>query len=291
MVEGTGLENRQTERFREFESRPLRSSYKMSRERSRENRRLASVGSLQAMDLKEFKKIYVQQELGITPDCGSILTVIDFGNVNYWFDTDRQTHDNVALKDDSKLVIDLEKLKDFLGLFSEKIQFYYGYDPKNQGSLSFIQRSQDIFGKHRVHTKPIQKTKHHLFGQAEIESTTRAIFRDGDGDYVIIPKCNFDVEVSVDTIKTIEHFDTVCLLSGDADFVHLLRFLKQKGKRIILIKSGHITHQLKASADIVINAQAIKKYISSVKQKPGTRPGLADRNPESTGRTIRKDRA
>jgi uncharacterized LabA/DUF88 family protein len=89
----------------------------------------------------------------------------------------------------------------------------------------------------------------------------------------------------VDAIKTIEHYDTACLFSGDADFVHLLRFLKQKGKRVIIVKGGHVVHQLKDVSDLLINAQDIKKYITDIKQKPGIKPGLADRNPESTGRT------
>ena len=73
-----------------------------------------------------------------------------------------------------------------------------------------------------------------------------------------------------------------------ADFVYLLRYLKQKGKKVILIKAGHVVHQLKEVAHLVVNAQDIKKYIADVKQKPGARPGLADRDPESTGRTTVK---
>lgn len=47
---------------------------------------------------------------------------------------------------------------------------------------------------------------------------------------------------------------------------------------------------LSGDADLVINAQDIKKYIANIKQKPGSEPGLADRIPESTGRTISDDR-
>lgn len=38
------------------------------------------------MDLGEFKKQYVKNELQITEDYGRILSMIDFGNVNYWFE-------------------------------------------------------------------------------------------------------------------------------------------------------------------------------------------------------------
>ncbi len=219
------------------------------------------------MDLGEFKKKYVQEELGVTDNFGKILTFIDFGNVNYWFAKDRQTHEYVSLKDGEKFFIDLEKLKDFLCIFSNDIRFYYGYDSSNSKSTNFIQKSEDIFSKKRVFTKEMQKVRHHIESQNEKDSNTRKIHRDGDGEYIHLPKCNFDVEISVDAIKTMQYYDTICLLSGDADFVHLLRYLKQKGKKVILIKGGHIVHQLREISNLVINAQDIKKYISDIKEE------------------------
>ncbi|MDP1688570.1 MAG: NYN domain-containing protein [bacterium] len=237
------------------------------------------------MDLQEFKKQYVQTELGITADFGKIVSLIDFGNVNYWFEEDRQTHEYIALKDGEKLFVSIEKLEEFLSLFSSDVRFYYGKDSARQNSLWFIQKAQEIFGKHKVFTKSIQKIKHYLGTASEKETNTRILHHDGEGDFVYIPKCNFDVEISVDAIKILDYYDTVCLLSSDADFLYLLKFLKQKGKQVILIKGGHVIRQLKAVSNLVINAQDIKKHITGIKQKPGTRPGLADRNPESTGRT------
>lgn len=240
------------------------------------------------MDLQDFKKKYVQEELGIKDEFGKILSFIDFGNVNYWFDEDRQTHEHVALVDNEKLYIDLEKLQDFLVLFSSRVRFYYGNDPANGKSLWFIQKAQSIFGKHSVFTKSIQQVRHYLETETEQDTNTRALHHDAGGDYVLLPKCNFDVEISVDAMKTLDGYDTICLLSGDADFLYLLRYLRQKGKKVILIKAGHVVHQLKEVAHLVVNAQDIKKYIANIKQKPGARPGLADRNPESTGRTTVK---
>ena len=238
------------------------------------------------MDLQELKKQYVQQELSISKDFGRILSFVDFGNVNYWFEEDRQTHEYVALKDNEKLFIDIEKLSDFLGIFSKDVRFYYGHDTINKKSIWFIQKAESIFGKNRVFTKAVQKVRHYLDSQDDRKVNTRTLHHDIGGDFVFLPKCNFDVEISVDAIKIVEHYDTVCLLSSDADFVYLLRFLKQKGKNVILIKGGHVTHQLKDISDLIINAQDIKKRITGIKQKPGELPGFADRNPESTGRTI-----
>ncbi len=49
------------------------------------------------MNLQELKSQFVKEELGITEDFGTIMTFIDFGNVNYWFESDRQDASNVAL--------------------------------------------------------------------------------------------------------------------------------------------------------------------------------------------------
>ncbi len=222
------------------------------------------------MDLQEFKKQYIKQELGITEEYARIFSFIDFGNVNNWFEEDRQDADNNKLQSDEKLEINLEALNNFLYLFSGDVRFYYGHDRQNSGSLGFIRVARDIFGKHRVFTKQIQKVRHHLTDE-EVEINTREIYKDTDGPYVFIPKCNFDVEIAVDAVKLIEGYDTFCLLSSDADFVHLARFLKSKGKKVVLIKGGHIVHQWKTVADSIINVQKVKRYITRIKkQKPGS---------------------
>lgn len=240
------------------------------------------------MELQEFKKEYIKEELGITENFGKVISFVDFGNVNYWFEEDNQSYEHILLKDDEKLSIDILKLKEFLKIFSNDVRFYYGYDSLRKKSIYFIQKAEEVFGKNRVFSKQVQKIRHYLETDIERNLNTRTLQRDGVGDFVHIPKCNFDVEISVDAIKIIEHYDTVCLLSSDADFVHLLRFLKQRGKRVILIKGGHVVHNLKKVADIVISAQDIKKHITTIKQKPDIKSGLADRNPESTGRTTIK---
>lgn len=235
------------------------------------------------MDLQDLKKKFIKEELNIVDDFSEIIAFIDFGNVNYWFEEDRQTYDYMELANDEKFYIDIEKLKEFLDIFSKDTRFYYGHDPKNSGSLGFIRKARYTFGKNRVFTKAMQKIRHYLNSSEEVAQNTRELHRDCGGNFIHIPKCNFDVEISVDAIKIIDHYDTFCLLSSDADFVHLARFLKEKGKKIILIKGGFVVRQLKEIADLVINAQDIKKHIAIVKQKPGIKPGSADRKTQIHG--------
>ncbi len=229
------------------------------------------------MDLTELKKEYViGQELGIDAAYGRILAVIDFGNVDYWFEDDRQDADNQALAEEDKLTVDLRKLKEFASLFSNHVRFYYGHDPQN-GSLQFIAAARHIFGKNRVFTKPLQKIRHHLSPE-EIPANTRTTFTDAEGVYIHLPKCNFDVEIAVDTIRLKEEYDTLALFSGDADFVSLCRYLSKNGKKVILFKGGHITSDLRKATDKVVNAQSIKRHIVRLKKrKPGVEPGSANR--------------
>jgi len=128
-----------------------------------------------------------------------------------------------------------------------------------------------------VFTKPIQKIRHHLRAE-EIPTNTRTTFVDVDGIYIQLPKCNFDVEVTVDAIRLKENYDTLALFSSDADFVSLFRYLRKNGKKVLLFKGGHITSDLRNATDKVINAQNIKRHIVKLKKrKPGTRPGSANR--------------
>src|SRR5580692_2686521 len=99
------------------------------------------------MDILEFRKEYVRTELGIDASYGTILTLIDFGNVNYWFDEDRQDADNKALKDDERLRINLNGMATFTSLFSERTHFYYGHDSQSQESLRFIAAARHVFGR------------------------------------------------------------------------------------------------------------------------------------------------
>lgn len=220
------------------------------------------------MDLLELKKHFVKNDLGITEEYGKVFSFIDFGNVNNWFRDDRQKSDGSPLAHEEYFSVDLEGLRDFLCLFSEDTRFYYGHDPSNQGSMSFLYKTKSVFGKSRAFTKPIQWVRHHVTDE-EIETNTRSLFQDKDGVYVRLPKCNFDVEMAVDITKLIDKYDSICLLSSDADFAYLNTYIRSKGKKVILIKGGHITHQLKNSVDLRVNAQNIKKYITQIMQKPG----------------------
>jgi|SRR3989344_1081408 len=232
------------------------------------------------MDQTELKRQLIRSEAKVDETYGRVHSYIEFGNVTYWFAEDRQDADRNTLQDDKMLGIDIEKLKIFCDAIGEDARFYFGYDG---AETSFIVKSKHVFGKHRVITKKIRYVRHYLTdGEAAI--STREVVKDKKGAYVRIPKCNFDVEIAVDAMRNIDKYDTFCLFSSDADFVNLARYLKSRGKKFILVKGGFIDQSIREAADLIINAQDIKKYITYIKQKPGARPGFAELEPVSTGR-------
>ncbi len=213
------------------------------------------------MDFNEFKL----NSLGIDKNkFGKIYSFVDFGNVNYWFENDRIDAQGGLLPVGDKMVIDIKKLAEFTALFSERRHFYFGLDLQNKKSIKIISKARQFFDK--VATKPIQQIRHYLNGGEE-KITTRSINKDKRGDYILIPKCNFDVEICIDVIRFLENYDTFCLFSGDADFVSLCKFLKRKNKKIIIFNAGHVLHTLKKEADLNINAQKIKADVVFIKHR------------------------
>jgi len=214
------------------------------------------------MDIDEFKL----HNLGMDKNkFGRIYSFVDFGNVNYWYERDERDENGEVLREGEKLVVDIEKLCDFTKLFSDHARFYFGMDTKNKKSIYIIKKARACFDQ--TVTKPIQRIKHYLTGK-DLSDNTRTVGQDNDGKYVYIPKCNFDVEIVVDTFRLIDRFDTFCLYSGDSDFAYLLEFLRRKKKQIILFSAGYVSCDLREKAGLNINAQNIKKYITFIKQKP-----------------------
>lgn len=218
------------------------------------------------MKLFAFQREMKNIGLGIKDEFGRILSLIDFGNVNYWYENDRWDWDGGKLAVGESLNIDIYKLSQFCQRFSYLSKFYYGLDQESQKSIHIISLARKSFGKTHAVTKDIQRIKHYL-DPSEEKYNTRFVIYDQKGKYILIPKCNFDVEICIDAIRLIGSYDTLCLFSSDADFIALVKFLKDRGKKVILVKGGRIKAQLSKSPDLIIKAQDIKGDICFIKQK------------------------
>ena len=215
-------------------------------------------------------KEFIKNELGIDNSFGRVFSFVDFANVNNRFNDGNQTWDKQTLKKDESLGADVKGLKKLVDCYSHRTLIYYGQDPNNLGSVRFTDLLRIVFSDENVVTKNLQVIKHYI-SEADKERQPKPIQTNTRGrKFLEIRKCNFDVEMAVDAVRTINHYDTFCLFSGDADFVYLNDYLRGQGKRVIIIKGGHITAGLRKSSDLVIDAQDIKRYITRIKcKKPG----------------------
>ncbi len=74
--------------------------------------------------------------------------------------------------------------------------------------------------------------------------------RDLQEYYDGLKKADWDVGIAVDAIRIAPTIDTIVLCSGDGDFLQLLEYLKNQGKRVEIIAFGRsASSKLKEMAD------------------------------------------
>lgn len=77
-----------------------------------------------------------------------------------------------------------------------------------------------------------------------------------------LPKCNFDVEITMDLLLQVDSYDSVLLFSGDSDFSGLLNYLKSLGKKIIVICTRkRMSAELQRVAEKYIPAETLRAFL------------------------------
>ncbi|MDO8663786.1 MAG: NYN domain-containing protein [Candidatus Wildermuthbacteria bacterium] len=80
--------------------------------------------------------------------------------------------------------------------------------------------------------------------------------RDLQEFYGGLKKADWDVGITVDAIRISPSVDTIVLVSGDGDFLQLLEYLKNQGKRVEVIAFGRSASlKLKEYADEFIDVE------------------------------------
>lgn len=75
-------------------------------------------------------------------------------------------------------------------------------------------------------------------------------------------KADWDVGIVVDAIRTSPGVDVIVLVSGDGDFIALVEYLKNQGKRVEVMAFGRATSsKLKEVADEFIDMDSDKKFL------------------------------
>ncbi len=81
-------------------------------------------------------------------------------------------------------------------------------------------------------------------------------------------KADWDVGIVIDAIRTAAGVDVVVLCSGDGDFIPLVEYLKNQGKRVEVIAFERTTSSaLREAADEFIDiGQEPRKYLMKIKE-------------------------
>jgi len=87
--------------------------------------------------------------------------------------------------------------------------------------------------------------------------------RDLQEFYGGLKKADWDVGITVDAIRISSSVDTIVLVSGDGDFLQLLEYLKNQGKRVEIIAFNRTaSSKLKETADEFIDIEeSPEKYL------------------------------
>lgn len=141
-----------------------------------------------------------------------------------------------------KKFIEYKKLKDYFrnSFNASKVEiFYYDAYPK-EGT-----RDYNLDGKHKFYTY-LKKGLGFTVRKKELKRISII----GESGESVIEKGNMDVEITIDALHNINKYDIAILFSGDADFLALVNYLKNHGKKVYIFSSkDNISHELKTGGN------------------------------------------
>ncbi len=83
----------------------------------------------------------------------------------------------------------------------------------------------------------------------------------GESGESIIEKGNMDVEITIDAIHNLHKYSLAIFFSGDADFLALVNYLKNGGKKVYIFSSkDNISHELKTGGDGYFDLKDIPEF-------------------------------
>ena len=143
---------------------------------------------------------------------GKTLVLIDWANVYGW-------RDKIEIPDIKKIYKYFSNYKE-----CKQIRFYFGKD-NNDKSKKFLKRVETIGFK--LVTKPVK------------------YIRVSQKPLILKRKCDFDLEIAMDTLINLDKYDSFVFLSGDGDYAPLYTYLFKKRKQVIVIyEKGHIGREI-----------------------------------------------
>ncbi|NBS70075.1 NYN domain-containing protein [bacterium] len=140
-----------------------------------------------------------------------------------------------SVQKSKKYSLDYAKLTKALGeiFHTESLQIYYYTAFPGEGTRVV---SQD--GKHKFFTF-LEKGLKFIVRKKPLKRISVLI----DGHTVIQEKGNMDVEMTIDALHTKDKYDTAVFLTGDSDFLSLITYLRNSGKKVYVFSSKNSVSQ------------------------------------------------
>ncbi len=82
-----------------------------------------------------------------------------------------------------------------------------------------------------------------------------------------ISKANADMDLAVDVLLQSDNLDYVLLVTGDGDFINVVRAVQNKGCRVECLGFKNVSMDLKKEADSYINGYLVPDLLGAVKHK------------------------
>lgn len=87
-------------------------------------------------------------------------------------------------------------------------------------------------------------------------------FTDEDGNQVA--KANADLDLAVDALMQSDNLDRVVLVTGDGDFVQVVRALQNKGCRVEVVAFRNVSSELRREADLFYSGYLIPNLLPTI---------------------------
>lgn len=200
-------------------------------------------------------KIKTEYYFSKKTDFGRVYVFVDFGNVRPWAKELWPEENKSRISKE----VDILKLAEVINwILPVKKIFYYGYYSEHSSSSINHQENK----KYRDSIFRLNKAKKSGF-EVKTKEIKMVPHYDDSGKFINkIPKCNFDVEITMDMINKAEKYDTVMLFSGDSDFSGLLEYLKSRGKKVLIVCTrNRMSRELQKVADIFIPAETLSDFL------------------------------
>lgn len=158
--------------------------------------------------------------------------------------------------------VDWERLRDFLSEKYDLVEMYY-YDGIPSKAV-FFDRSPSASLQDFIDMKQEKKVHFQSLQQKGFMVRKKLVSRVYDTrTHRYKHKCNFDVELAIDAIDSLDRYEVCVLCSGDGDFARLIKYLKGKHKKVVVVAGKDRLGKIAAkAASEVMYLRDIRKDIA-----------------------------